>query len=327
MPRSSKNAVSKSSSLFPTDPVDNQSNSIQDKVLIEKVLSEGRYDGFIWRTSLKLTQRNYIKFYGNKRYENKYNKIELIGDKSGHSYIVNMSLDAFEWLIKTVIQEAEVNKKLVESIFDEKIPDPFTMAHFQDVNNGRYYFYYPINEYMSQIIYTDGFKAYGIGLSTLARNSILDVYSRMRYLLKWNNKTYQDKSELENFAESLYVDTIAKEIKALIKERCSGCQNETLEHDCMKQLEQRPDGSSLFTEVMSSGLADINFYKLMSAFANMMNISNDDKQKALEKRVDCFKDDKNRLYGLVWNQLEASKDPEKIDTYNFDGIFSFADMQ
>ena len=322
MPKQSSSSKSSSGKAMQAS-----SPSMDDRVLLEKTLSEGRYDGFVWKTTFKLTQRNYIKFYGEKRYETKYNKVELIGEKNGHRYIVNMSLEAFSWLMKTIQVEIDQNKRSIESMGERAEDVAFTVAKFQDFNTDRYYFYYRMNEWMSQIIYSDGFKAYGISLSSLARNSLLDVNSRISYLLQWNNKTYQDKMELENFVESLFIFIIAKEIKLLMKERCVGCKTDGLEHECCKQLQERPDGCSLFEEVMGDGLVDIKFIQMLDAFTTMMNIAKSDGEEAAKKRITSLKEDKNRLFGLVWNHLESLKDPNKIDSYNFDGIFSFAEMK
>lgn len=290
----------------------------QDHVVLEQCLADERGEEH-WKTLFVLRQKVYGKFYGDKAYEAKYNKVELIRQCNGNNFSLNLSLDAFKWLIKNLERDWNIQGSAASDM-DVHTSEFVDIAHYKEPNSERYYTLYPINEDMFQLIYSDGKRGFGINLSALARRGLVDLNKRIHHLIEWDSGVYKEKQALIDFAENLFIHLTNKNINTLVLSECDGCQNETIDskHDCEVAFSNRPDKERLIQLALESVFGDFN--NKMALFIHRMNIGKgEETETAFRSIQDLMRNINEASKRLETHNVSNSVDD---DFYNFDGIFS-----
>lgn len=157
-----------------------KSSNTTEKILFEKILCDDPFNGFNRKIIFRLRQVIYPKQYGNKKVEYKYNKIDLIGEKDGSPLTTTLSQEGFVWLNNVMTKESAIKDALFGKSMDET---NFSERFTEQGNFERYYSYTWVNNWLSQLTLSDGFKSFGLCFSENILAELKDLYSKIIYLL------------------------------------------------------------------------------------------------------------------------------------------------
>ena len=260
-------------------------NNREDVILFEHTLSEGLNNGIKWQTSFRLKQAIYRFKNGNKQMENKYNRCDIHMIKDGDPNTFSLSLIGFHWLIETIYKELEERVKLRDA---GKNPELLEFSRvFYDDGSDRYVSYLVLNHRIAQIASNDNYRSFGLSLCTSDRNELLDLETKISYLLKWDHKWYTNPMQLINLGEAFYVHCISEKIKELIRGDCEACQSDAEPiHECKILFKNREDKAELLDKA-KEGIYD-TYRSGITAIMDALNISESARANLLEDHMPTY---------------------------------------